>query len=32
MVFDSKGLINTDRTDLDEIKKEFVSNSKATTP
>ncbi len=31
LVYDSKGLINTDRHDLDEIKKEFVSNSKATT-
>jgi malate dehydrogenase (oxaloacetate-decarboxylating)(NADP+) len=31
LVYDSKGLINADRTDLDEIKKEFVSNSKATT-
>lgn len=31
LVYDSKGLINTDRTDLDEIKKEFISTSKATT-
>jgi malate dehydrogenase (oxaloacetate-decarboxylating)(NADP+) len=31
LVYDSKGLIHTDRTDLDEIKKEFVSASKATT-
>jgi malate dehydrogenase (oxaloacetate-decarboxylating)(NADP+) len=31
LVYDSKGLINTERTDLDEIKKEFVSNHKATT-
>lgn len=31
LVYDSKGLIHTDRTDLDEIKKEFISNSKAST-
>jgi len=31
LVYDSKGLIHTDRTDLDEIKKEFVSGSKAAT-
>ena len=31
LVYDSKGLIHPDRTDLDEIKKEFTSNSKATT-
>ncbi|MBL7738039.1 MAG: NADP-dependent malic enzyme [Chitinophagaceae bacterium] len=31
LVYDSKGLINTDRDDLDEIKKEFTSTSKATT-
>jgi malate dehydrogenase (oxaloacetate-decarboxylating)(NADP+) len=31
LVYDSKGLIHTDRTDLDEIKKEFVSTSKANT-
>jgi len=31
LVYDSKGLINTERTDLDEIKKEFISTSKATT-
>ncbi|HEY6505039.1 MAG TPA: NADP-dependent malic enzyme [Chitinophagaceae bacterium] len=31
LVYDSKGLIHMGRTDLDEIKKEFVSNSKATT-
>lgn len=30
LVYDSKGLIHIDRTDLDEIKKEFVSASKAT--
>lgn len=30
-VYDSKGLINADRTDLDEMKKEFISTSKATT-
>lgn len=31
LVYDSKGLIHVDRTDLDEIKKEFVSTSKAST-
>jgi malate dehydrogenase (oxaloacetate-decarboxylating)(NADP+) len=31
LVYDSKGLIHTDRTDLDEIKKEFISTSKAAT-
>ncbi|TMI68733.1 MAG: NADP-dependent malic enzyme [Bacteroidetes bacterium] len=31
LVYDSKGLISGDRTDLDDIKKEFISNSKATT-
>jgi malate dehydrogenase (oxaloacetate-decarboxylating)(NADP+) len=31
LVYDSKGLINTERTDLDEIKKEFVNASKANT-
>jgi len=31
LVYDSKGLIHKDRTDLDEIKKEFVSTSKAYT-
>lgn len=31
LVFDSKGLINTERSDLDEIKKEFVSTSKGMT-
>src|SRR5204863_7377521 len=31
LVYDSKGLVHTDRTDLDEIKKEFVSTSKAAT-
>jgi malate dehydrogenase (oxaloacetate-decarboxylating)(NADP+) len=30
LVYDSKGLIHTGRTDLDELKKEFISNSKAT--
>lgn len=30
LVYDSKGLINTDRTDLDDIKKEFVVKSSAT--
>lgn len=30
LVYDSKGLINSDRTDIDEIKKEFISTSKAT--
>lgn len=29
LVYDSKGLINKERTDLDEIKQEFVSASKA---
>ncbi|MBL7742719.1 MAG: NADP-dependent malic enzyme [Chitinophagaceae bacterium] len=31
LVYDSKGLINTERNDIDEIKREFISNSKATT-
>jgi malate dehydrogenase (oxaloacetate-decarboxylating)(NADP+) len=31
LVYDSKGLIDTSRTDLDDIKKEFVNSSKATT-
>jgi malate dehydrogenase (oxaloacetate-decarboxylating)(NADP+) len=31
LVYDSKGLIDELRTDLDELKKEFISNSKATT-
>jgi malate dehydrogenase (oxaloacetate-decarboxylating)(NADP+) len=31
LVYDSKGLIDESRTDLDELKKEFISNSKATT-
>lgn len=31
LVYDSKGLINADRTDLDEIKKEFVTESHDTT-
>jgi malate dehydrogenase (oxaloacetate-decarboxylating)(NADP+) len=31
LVYDSKGLISTERTDLDQIKKEFISSSKATT-
>lgn len=31
LVYDSKGLIHADRTDLDAIKQEFISNSKATT-
>ncbi len=31
LVYDSKGLIHTNRTDLDDIKKEFISNSKAIT-
>ncbi|HLG40540.1 MAG TPA: NADP-dependent malic enzyme [Chitinophagaceae bacterium] len=31
LVYDSKGLIHTGRTDLDEMKKEFISNSQATT-
>lgn len=31
LVYDSKGLISGERTDLDDIKKEFISNSKATT-
>lgn len=31
LVYDSKGLIHTDRADLDNIKKEFASASKATT-
>ncbi len=30
-VYDSKGLIHAGRTDLDEIKKEFISSSKAYT-
>ena len=30
-VYDSKGLIHAGRTDLDEIKKEFISTSKALT-
>ncbi|MFN8253297.1 MAG: NADP-dependent malic enzyme [Ferruginibacter sp.] len=30
-VYDSKGLIHAGRTDLDEIKKEFISTSKAYT-
>lgn len=30
-VYDSKGLIHAGRTDLDDIKKEFISNSKALT-
>ncbi|UEG51298.1 NADP-dependent malic enzyme [Ferruginibacter lapsinanis] len=30
-VYDSKGLISRDRTDLDEMKKEFISDSKDTT-
>jgi len=31
LVYDSKGLIHADRTDLDAIKQEFISTSKATT-
>ncbi|MEP7372380.1 MAG: NADP-dependent malic enzyme [Chitinophagaceae bacterium] len=31
LVYDSKGLIHADRTDLDEIKQEFISTSKANT-
>ena len=31
LVYDSKGLIHADRTDLDEIKQEFISSSKAVT-
>lgn len=31
LVYDSKGLIHTGRTDLDEMKKEFISTSKALT-
>jgi malate dehydrogenase (oxaloacetate-decarboxylating)(NADP+) len=31
LVYDSKGLIHVDRTDLDEMKKEFTSTSKAMT-
>ncbi|MFI5131332.1 MAG: NADP-dependent malic enzyme [Chitinophagales bacterium] len=31
LVYDSKGLVHTDRTDLDDMKKEFVSTSKAFT-
>jgi malate dehydrogenase (oxaloacetate-decarboxylating)(NADP+) len=31
LVYDSKGLVHGDRTDLDEIKKEFITTSKATT-
>ncbi len=31
LVYDSKGLIHADRTDLDEIKQEFISTSKAVT-
>lgn len=31
LVYDSKGLISSERTDLDDIKKEFVVTSKATT-
>ncbi|MEO8404752.1 MAG: NADP-dependent malic enzyme [Chitinophagaceae bacterium] len=31
LVYDSKGLITTTRTDLDDMKKEFISDSKATT-
>jgi len=31
LVYDSKGLINADRADLDEIKRECISTSKATT-
>jgi malate dehydrogenase (oxaloacetate-decarboxylating)(NADP+) len=31
LVYDSKGLIHADRTDLDEIKQEFISSSKANT-
>jgi malate dehydrogenase (oxaloacetate-decarboxylating)(NADP+) len=31
LVYDSKGLIHSERTDLDDIKKEFISDSKAST-
>src|SRR5262245_46480937 len=31
LVYDSKGLIHADRTDLDDIKREFASTSKAAT-
>lgn len=31
LVYDSKGLISSERKDLDEIKKEFIATSKATT-
>ncbi|MDP4262592.1 MAG: NADP-dependent malic enzyme [Bacteroidota bacterium] len=31
LVFDSKGLIHTERTDLDEIKKEFAATAKPMT-
>jgi len=31
LVYDSKGLVHADRTDLDEMKKEFISTSKAST-
>ena len=31
LVYDSKGLVSPERTDLDDIKREFISDSKATT-
>jgi len=31
LVYDSKGLVHGERTDLDEIKREFISDSKATS-
>jgi len=31
LVYDSKGLVNAERTDLDDIKREFISDSKATS-
>src|SRR5437868_14337624 len=31
LVYDSKGLVHADWTDLDEMKQEFISTSKATT-
>lgn len=31
LVYDSKGLIHAGRTDLDDIKKDFINNSKAVT-